>query len=78
MMALRNQVPTLWVVHDWRTLELVRYLGLPHINWFDKKFQDTKCIEELFSYCDYSEVYKSYYARYAKYKQFMLRNFGEI
>lgn len=71
MMALRNKVPALWIVHDWRTLELVEYLGLPHMNYFDEKFQNLKNIEDLIEYCDYSKVYKNYPELYQKYSNYI-------
>ena len=77
MMALRNKVPTVWVAHDWRTLELVRYLGLPYINYNDEKFKNMKHVEELVEYCDYSEVYKRYPKLYKKYCGFIRKNFDE-
>lgn len=75
MMALRSKVPTVWVVHDWRTLELVRYLGLPYINYGDGKFRNMKHVEELLEYCDYSGVYKRYPKLYKKYCGFIRKNF---
>lgn len=77
MMALRNKVPTLWIVHDWRTLELVQYLGLPYLNYNDEKFQNVKNVEELFEYCDYSNVYKCYSTKYQHFQKFIKQNFGE-
>lgn len=77
MMALRNGIPTLWIVHDWRTLELVQTMGLPHINYYDEKFRKIKYLEELFEYCDYSEVYKRYPQLNKKYCNFMRKNFDE-
>lgn len=75
MMALRNKIPTVWVVHDWRTLELVRYLGLPHINYYDKEFQNMRHVEELLEYCNYNMVYQEYPKLYEKYRQFIRKNY---
>ena len=77
MMALRNKIPALWLVHDWRTLELVQYLGLPYINYYSDKFRKMKYIEELFEYCDYSEVYRRYPKLYRQYCDFIRKNFDE-
>lgn len=77
MMALRNKVPTIWVVHDWRTLELVQYLGLPYINYYDEKFKNMKYVEELVEYCNYSNVYKMYPQLYEQYCSFIRRNFDK-
>lgn len=74
MMALNNGVPALWIVHDWRTLELVQYLKLPYINYY-KEFQDITKPQQLLGYCDYSEVYKNYNNLYKKYREFISRNF---
>jgi hypothetical protein len=74
MMALRNNIPTLWIVHDWRTLELAQYLELPHLNFNDSKLEKMNSIDELLEYCDYSEFYKKYGALQKKYKQFLNKN----
>ena len=75
MMALRNKVPTLWLVHDWRTLELVQYLGLPYLNYYDSKVKKIKYLEELLEHCDYSKVYERYPQLNKKYCNFIRKNF---
>lgn len=77
MMALRNKIPTLWIVHDWRTLELVQYLGLPYVNYYDKKFQKVKYIQELMEYCDYEKVYERYPQLNERYSEFIRKNFDD-
>lgn len=73
MMALNNGVPTLWIVHDWRTLELAQYLKLPYINYY-QEFQNITKPEQLLDYCDYGELYKSYADLYKNYREFIGRN----
>ena len=77
MMALRNKVPTLWIAHDWRTLELVQYLGLPYLRYDDEIFQNASNVEQLLEYCDYSNVYKQYPTKYNRYINFIKQNLGE-
>ncbi len=76
MMALRNGIPTLWIAHDWRTLELAQYLGLPYI-LYKECFKKVKSVEELFEFCDYSQVYKRYPSLNRTYCEFIRRNFDE-
>ncbi len=73
MMALNHGVPTLWLVHDWRTRELVEYLKLPHLELFGQ-FQKVKYPEELMEYYDYTEVYKNYSKLYRIYCEFIDKN----
>ena len=77
MMALRNGIPALWIAHDWRTLELARYLGLPHLNYYDEKFRKIRYVEELLEYCDYGEVYRKYPGLERTYRNFIRKNFDE-
>ena len=77
MMALRNKVPTLWIVHDWRTLELVQYMVLPYLSYYDDKFRRIKYVDELLEYCDYSEVYNRYPKLSKAYQEFIRKNFDD-
>ena len=76
MMALRNKVPTLWLTHDWRTLELVRYLKLPYLDYHGEVFKNIKHVEELIEYCDYNNLYKEYPKLLKKYVDFIKLNMG--
>lgn len=58
MAALRNCVPSLWITHDSRTKELVDFLHLSNLSL--DNFIKIKYIEELFEYCDFSELRKNY------------------
>ena len=73
MMALKHGIPTLWIVHDWRTLELAQYLKLPYITY--DKFNKIKYPEQLLEFCDYTDVYKNYPILVKKYYEFINRNF---
>ena len=78
MMALRNKIPTLWLAHDWRTLELVRYLGVPYLEYRDDKLtEEITSVEQLIEYCDYENVYKRYPQIYKHYCEFMNLNFTD-
>lgn len=72
MIALRNGVPSLWIVHDMRTKELTEYLKLPHIMMDD--LQKIEKPEQLLEYCDYSEVYKQYPVMVRRYENFLKKN----
>lgn len=74
MMALRNGVPALWITHDWRTLELVRYLKLPYLEY--AQLQKVKHVNELIELCDYSALYAAYPELLKKYKAFIKLNMG--
>ena len=73
-MAFRNGTPTVWIAHDWRTLELVRALKLPFLMLDDVlKIHD---IDEIKEKADYSET-KKYYRRLKKnYGEFIKNNTG--
>ena len=58
MAAFRAGIPALWVVHDSRTKELVKSLHLPHIDY--NQLNESKNVQKLMEYCDYSEFYKEY------------------
>ena len=75
MMALNHGISTLYLVHDWRTRELVEYLKLPHLE-LNGTFQKIKYPEELMEYCDYTEVYKNYGVLYKRYCEFIEKNLG--
>ena len=72
MMALRNEVPTLWFVHDMRTWELVNALKVPAMVK-DKRNRQIK-EEELIDKCDYSEFYKYYRHNVQSYIEFLEEN----
>lgn len=78
MMALRNKIPSLWLTHDWRTLELARYLHLPYLDYYGETFKNIKRVEELIEYCDYNDLYREYPKLFKKYKEFIMRNSGEL
>lgn len=75
MMALRSRIPTLWIVHDMRTLELVRTLKLPYLNYYSDGWERIRYMEDLLQFCDYSEVYKNYNKMRKEYHEFLEENF---
>lgn len=58
MMALSNQIPALWVMHDMRTKEMIEVMKLPYITYEDVM----RCSEyDLYDKCEYGEkFYKNY------------------
>lgn len=74
MMAFRNGIPTLWIVHDMRTEELTKTLSLPAVSVKSEKFKRAKTIEHLIEACDYSEFYSKYNDNRARYLKFMAQN----
>lgn len=76
VMALRNGIPTLWITHDWRTLELVRYLHLPYLDYFGDKFMNIKYADELIEFCDYGSFNQMYLQLQKKYESFIKVNLG--
>lgn len=72
MMAFRNGIPSLWIVHDMRTLELVKALHLPYISL--KEMKGITAIDELKERCDYSDFLKNYTHLLKNYKTFLLEN----
>lgn len=74
MMALRNNVPTLWFIHDMRTWELVDTLKVPGIICKNNLATETELLEN----CDYSEFYKNYLDNAKKYINFLAENDIEL
>ena len=72
MCAMRNGIPALWITHDSRTSELVNTLHLPSIDY--KQFEKIRDLEELVSYCDYSQFKKNYRVLSRNYVQFLNEN----
>lgn len=70
MMALRNEVPALWFVHDMRTRELADTLKIPAIRYNDQ----IKEPEELLEKCDYSEFQNKYLKLREYYIDFLREN----
>lgn len=70
--AFRNAVPSLWVVHDTRTAELVKTLYLPSINY--EQLKKIKFPQELLEYCDYREYETHYDELYTQYLNFLSEN----
>ena len=73
MMALRNGIPTVWIVHDWRTLELVRSLKLPYV-MLNEIADKRNIVEKIISACDYSELKKNYDKLYMNYIEYLKEN----
>ena len=72
MQAFRNAIPTLWVVHDMRTAELIKTLHLPFINY--EQLNKIKYPQELLDYCDYREYETHYNGLYVQYMNFLSEN----
>jgi len=68
MLAFLQGIPTLWITHDSRTVELIETLHLPYIT--EKQFMDTKDMSSLIEKwnCDeFISSYPSLYESYCKY-----------
>jgi hypothetical protein len=72
MMALKNGIPALWIVHDSRTRELAEVLCLPHID--RKTFECVTTPDELLKYCDYSDFYANYNKMRLNYIEYLEEN----
>lgn len=72
MEALRNDVPALWITHDSRTKELVKFLHLPHITI--EEFKNIENMEQLCKMCDYTDFYNNYFGMCANYVSFLNEN----
>lgn len=72
MEALRNGVPALWITHDSRTEELTNCLHLPSISV--ENAAKVKNLEELFGYCDYTDLRKNYTILSEKYIDYLNEN----
>ena len=72
MVAHLCGIPSLWIVHDSRTRELIETLKLPSIDYDD--LPQYKYIEELVEQCDYSEMYKNYRTLYKEYVSYLNEN----
>lgn len=65
-------IPSLWIVNDSRTRELIETLKLPSIDY--DYLPQYKYIEELVEQCDYSEMYKNYRRLYKEYVSYLNEN----
>lgn len=72
MMALHAGIPTLWIIHDMRTSELVKTLHLPGITC--EKILNLKSLEDVLQYCDYREMLHYEKIMYRKYIEFLDHN----
>lgn len=72
MAALRNGVPTLWIVHDSRTTELVNTLHLPKLE--ENEFMKIRNMKELINYCNYDDFYENYSVLHKNYIEFLEEN----
>lgn len=72
MVALQSGVPTLWIVHDKRTEELVKALQLPHI--YQEQMAEINSLQDLFSFCDYTKLSKEYPQLESFYESFLKEN----
>ena len=72
VVALWNQIPSLFFVIDSRTEELARYFDLPFIKM--QNFDDEKPIEYYYELADYETFNKTYRTKYLKYQEFLRKN----
>lgn len=68
MMAVSNEIPALWVMHDMRTRELIEAMKLPYITYD----QLSMPFDEIISQCIYGEDFQKNYLKLAqKYVDFL-------
>ncbi|MDD3138299.1 MAG: glycosyltransferase [Lachnospiraceae bacterium] len=72
MVALQKGIPTLWIVHDKRTEELVKALQLPHI--YQEQMAEIDSLQDLFSFCNYTKLSKVYPQLESFYESFLKEN----
>lgn len=72
VVALWNNIPSLFFAIDSRTEELIQYFDLPHIKIQD--FDDKKPIEYYYELADYEKFNKTYRKKYHKYQKFLRKN----
>ena len=69
MMALINDIPALWIMHDATTKELIEAMNLPYVTQED--VNKSISLEELMVNCHYDEKF------YTKYKE-LSRQYVEL
>lgn len=73
MKAWQMGIPTLWITHDSRTIELCEVMKLPNISI--ENAAKIVVREEFVQHCNYdAEFYKNYYEGYYRYKSFLEEN----
>lgn len=58
MMAFSNGIPAMWIVHDFRTKELVEAMELPYIQYRDLSRYS---MDEIMNKCEYGHKFKANY-----------------
>ena len=53
MMAFSNGIPAMWIVHDFRTKELVEAMELPYIQYRDLSRYS---MDEIMNKCEYGQM----------------------
>lgn len=64
MKSFITGIPTLWIMHDVRTKELIEALKLPHI--FHEELEDIDSISDLLSLCQYNAEFQKRYKKMGK------------
>lgn len=64
MKSFITGIPTLWIMHDVRTKEMIEALKLPYI--FHEELENINSIDELLSRCQYNEEFQRHYRKMGK------------
>lgn len=72
MIALQCGIPALWLVHDARTEELCKFLGLPYI--YHSDFMKYATLERLKNACDYSTFRSNMPKNLARFISYLKKN----
>lgn len=72
VMALRNNIKSLFLICDSRTKELAEFFEVPYIEL--EQFDKTKDIRYYYDLADYSKFNKSYKTKFDTFKRFLFKN----
>lgn len=73
MKSFMSGIPTLWIMHDARTKEMIEALKLPYI--LHEELENVNSINDLLPRCQYNEEFQKHYRKMGKeYVAFLKRN----
>jgi hypothetical protein len=72
MVALQAGIPSVWIAHDTRTVELCTHLGLPYITFSEA--EKVRHINDILERCDYALFERKYKENYIRLYDFLNTN----
>lgn len=72
MIAFWAGIPSLWIAHDMRTLELCEQLKLPYIK--HQEINNISHVDQLFEKCDYSDYWRSFPSALKSFRNYLEEN----